>query len=116
VTADKTGEASSLAAAPAVAREHGLACDEALRIAAGSKGDLAPLSETRGWLERLLAELRPSPSLTRQEIDSLRFKLDALTPAVFESSLPAQALHGDASMSWPSEAEASWKVMSTSPS
>jgi Phosphotransferase enzyme family len=57
-------------------------------------GDLPPLSETRDWLERLLAELRPSP-----DIDSLRFKLDALTPAVFESSLPTQPLHGDASLS-----------------
>jgi len=199
VTADETGEASSLAAAQAVAREHGVACDEAVRIAAGSNvlvhlkpapvvarvmtatavlhddaeqwlarevavgaflaertdlvvppsdilppgphvqdglwmtlwkfvphdaqapppdprqlgrslrrlhavladfpGDLAPLSETRDWLERLLAELRPSPSLTQQDIDWLRFELDALTPAVFESPLPAQALHGDASMS-----------------
>jgi hypothetical protein len=199
VTADETGEASAVAAAQAVAREHGVACDEAVPIAAGSNvlvhlkpapvvarvmtgtavlhddveqwlarevavaaslaertdlvvppsdivspgpheqdglwmtlwkfvphdaqapppeprelgrslrelhaaladfpGDLAPLSEVRDWLERLLAELRPSPSLTRQDIDWLRFKLDALTPAVFESSLPAQALHGDASMS-----------------
>jgi len=199
VTADKTGEASSLAAAQAVAREHGVACDEAVRIAAGSNvlvhlkpapvvarvmtatavlhddaeqwlarevavgaflaertdlvvppsdilppgphvqdglwmtlwkfvphdaqapppdprqlgrslrrlhavladfpGDLAPLSETRDWLERLLDELRPSHSLTQQDIDGLRSELDALTPAVFESSLPAQALHGDASMS-----------------
>jgi hypothetical protein len=199
MTADKTGEASALAAAQAVAREHGVDCDEAVRIAAGSNvlvhlkpapvvarvmtgtavlhddaeqwltrevavgaflaertelvvpptdvlppgpheqdglwmtlwkfvahdeqapppdpgelgrslrelhaaladfpGDLAPLSEIRDWLERLLAELRPSPSLTRQDIDWLRFKLDALTPAVFETSLPAQALHGDASMS-----------------
>jgi hypothetical protein len=62
-------------------------------------GDLAPLSEIRDWLGRLLAELRPSPSMTGQDIDWLRFKLDALNPAVFESSLPAQALHGDASMS-----------------
>ena len=46
------------------------------------------------WLERLLAELPPSP-----DIDRLRSKLDALTPAVFESSLPAQPLHGDASLS-----------------
>jgi len=199
VTADDTREASSLAAAQAVAREHGVACDEAVLIAAGSNvmvhlkpapvvarvmtgtailhddveqwlarevavgafvaersdlvvppsdilppgpheqdklwmtlwkfvphdaeapppeprelgrslrrlhaeladfpGDLAPLSETRDWLERLLAELIPSPSFTRQDIDWLRFKLDALTPAVFDSSLPAQALHGDASMS-----------------
>ena len=199
MTADKHGEASSLAAAQAVAREHGVACDDAVRIAAGSNvlvhlkpapvvarvmtgtailhddveqwlarevavgtflaertdsvvapsdilppgpheqdglwmtlwkfvahdaqapppeprelgralrelhavladfpGDLAPLSEVRDWLERLLAELRPSPLLTRQDIDWLRSRLDALTPAVFESSLPAQALHGDASMS-----------------
>lgn len=199
MTADNSGEASSLAAAQAVAREHGVACDEAVRIAAGSNvmvhlkpapvvarvmtgtailhqdveqwlarevavgafvaersdlvvppsdilppgpheqdglwmtlwkfvphdaealppkprelgrslrrlhaeladfpGDLAPLSETRDWLERLLAELGPSPSFTRQDIDWLHFKLDALTPAVFESSLPAQALHGDVSMS-----------------
>ena len=199
MTADKTGEAASLAAAQAVARERGVACDEAVRIAAGSNvlvhlkpapvvarvmtgtavlhddpeqwlarevavgaflagrtdlvvppsdmlppgpyeqdgfwmtlwkfvahheqapppeprelgrslrglhaaladfpGDLAPLSEVRDWLERLLAELRPSPVLTRQDIDGLRFQLEALTPAVFESSLPAQALHGDASMS-----------------
>jgi hypothetical protein len=199
VTADKAGEAPSLAAAQAVAREHGVACDEAVRIAAGSNvlvhlkpapvvarvmtgtavlhddaeqwlarevavaafvaertdlvvppsdilppgphvqdglwmtlwkfvphdaqapppeprelgrslrglhaaladfpGDLAPLSEVRDWLERLLAELRPSPPLTQRDIDWLRFELDALTPAVFESSLSAQALHGDASMS-----------------
>jgi hypothetical protein len=199
VTADKAGEAPSLAAAQAVAREHGVACDEAVRIGAGSNvlvhlkpapvvarvmtgtavlhddaerwlarevavaafvaertdlvvppsdilppgphvqdglwmtlwkfvphdaqapppeprelgrslrglhaaladfpGDLAPLSEVRDWLERLLAELRPSPPLTQRDIDWLRFELDALTPAVFESSLSAQALHGDASMS-----------------
>jgi hypothetical protein len=199
VTADETREASSLAAAQAVAREHGVACDEAVRIAAGSNvlvhlkpapvvarvmtgtavlhddpeqwlarevavgaflaertdlavppsdilppgpherdglwmtlwrfvphdeqapppgprelgrslralhaalagfaGDLAPLSDIRDWLARLLAELRRSPALTGQDIDRLRRELDALTPAVFESSLPAQALHGDASMS-----------------
>jgi hypothetical protein len=62
-------------------------------------GDLAPLSDTGDWLEGLLAELGPSPSFTRQDIDWLRFRLDALTPAVFESPLPAQALHGDASVS-----------------
>ena len=37
--------------------------------------------------------------MTQQDIDWLRFELDLLTPAVFESSLSAQALHGDASMS-----------------
>jgi Ser/Thr protein kinase RdoA (MazF antagonist) len=66
---------------------------------AGFPGDLAPLSEIRDWLARLLAELRPSPELTRQDIDWLGAQLEALTPLVFESSLPAQGLHGDASMS-----------------
>jgi Phosphotransferase enzyme family len=66
---------------------------------AGFPGDLAPLSEIRDWLERLLAELRPSPPLTQPHIDWLRLELDALTPAVFESSLPVQAIHGDASIS-----------------
>jgi hypothetical protein len=66
---------------------------------AGFQGDLAPVSEIRDWLGRLLAELRPSGSLTQEDIDWLRFKLDALTPAVFESSLPAQALHGDVAIS-----------------
>jgi hypothetical protein len=199
VTADKAGEASAVAAAQVVAREHGVACDVAGRIAAGSNvlvhlkpapvvarvmigtavlhadpeqwlarevavgaflaertelvvppsdilppgpheqdglwmtmwrfvphaaeapppepgelgrslrelhaalagfpGELAPLSGIRDWLERLLAELRPSPPLTQRDIDSLRFELEALAPVVFESSLPAQALHGDVSMS-----------------
>jgi hypothetical protein len=199
MTPHRSGEASALAAAQAVAREHGVACDDAVRIAAGSNvlvhlkpapvvarvmtgtaglhddaeqwlarevavgsflaertnlvvpptdvlppgpyeqdglwmtlwkfvphdeqarppdpgelgrslrglhaalaefpGDLAPLSEIRDWLGRLLAELRPSPPLTQRDIDGLRFELDELTPLVFDSSLSAQALHGDASMS-----------------
>ncbi len=66
---------------------------------AGFPGDLPPLREVQDWLARLLAELRPSPALTQRDIDGLRVDLDALTPAVFDSSLPAQALHGDASMS-----------------
>ena len=66
---------------------------------AAFQGDLAPVSEIRDWLGRLQAELRPSGSLTQEDIDWLRFKLDALTPAVFESSLPAQALHGDVAIS-----------------
>lgn len=62
-------------------------------------GELGPLSDVRDWLDRLLAELHPSPSLTAQDRDSLRSQLHALTPPVFESSLPAQAIHGDASIS-----------------
>ena len=66
---------------------------------AGFQGDLAPVSEIRDWLGRLLTELRPSDSLTREDIEWLGMTLDALTPAVFESSLPAQALHGDVAVS-----------------
>ena len=62
-------------------------------------GDLPPLSGIREWLEGLLGELRPSSQLTQREIDRLRFELDAVTPSVFESSLPVQAIHGDASIS-----------------
>src|SRR3954469_21713771 len=50
VTDDKTREASSLAAAQAVAREHGVACDEAVPIAAGSN---------------VLVHLKPAPVVAR---------------------------------------------------
>lgn len=85
-------------APPPRPRELGASLRELHAALAGFPGDLAPLSEIRDWLERLLAQLRPSPSLTQQDIDWLARKLDALTPAVFESPLPAQALHGDASI------------------
>jgi Ser/Thr protein kinase RdoA (MazF antagonist) len=86
-------------APPPEPRELGRSLRRLHAVLAGFPGDLAPVSGIRDWLARLLAELRPSPSLTQQAIDRLRFELDALTPAVFESSLPAQALHGDASLS-----------------
>jgi hypothetical protein len=86
-------------APPPQPRDLGRSLRELHVALAGFPGDLAPLSEIRDWLARLLAELRPSPSLPQQDIDWLGFKLDALTPAVFESPLPAQALHGDASIS-----------------
>ncbi len=53
------------------------------------RGDLPPLRGIRDWLEGLLP-----PAET-----DLRDRLEALTPAVFESGLPAQAIHGDASLS-----------------
>ena len=62
-------------------------------------GHLGPLSDVRDWLDRLAAELQPSPGLTAQDRDLLRSRLQELSPTVFESSLPAQAIHGDASMS-----------------
>jgi hypothetical protein len=62
-------------------------------------GELGRLSDIRDWLDRLLAELHPSPRLTRQDRDLLRSQLQELTATVFESPLPAQAIHGDASIS-----------------
>jgi hypothetical protein len=55
-------------------------------------GALGPLSDIRDWLDGLLV-------LTLRDGDSLRSRLHELTPTVFESSLPAQAIHGDASLS-----------------
>src|SRR5262245_28314986 len=50
MTADRTGDAAALAAAQAVARAHGVACDEAVRIAAGSNA---------------LVHLKPAPVVAR---------------------------------------------------
>src|SRR4051812_36510296 len=86
-------------APPPQPRELGRALRELHAALAEFPGDLDPISGIRDWLERLLAELRPSPALTRQDIDWLRSWMEALTPTVFESALPTQALHGDASMS-----------------
>jgi Phosphotransferase enzyme family len=61
-------------------------------------GQLGQLSEVGDWLDRLAAELRPSPGLSSQDRELLRSRLRELTPNVFESTLPAQAIHGDASM------------------
>ena len=81
------------------ARQLGRSLRDLHAALAGFQGELAPVSEIRDWLGRLLAELRPSDSLTREDIEWLGMTLDALTPAVFESSLPAQALHGDVAVS-----------------
>jgi hypothetical protein len=62
-------------------------------------GTLGPLADMRDWLDRLAAGLRPSLRLSAQDRDLVRCRLRELTPAVFETSLPAQAIHGDASVS-----------------
>jgi hypothetical protein len=62
-------------------------------------GELGPLSDVRDWLDGLLDELQGSPRVTSQDRALLRAELQALTPTVFESPLPTQAIHGDASMS-----------------
>ena len=87
------------AQAPPEPRELGGSLRALHAALAGFPGDLPPLSGIRDWLEGLLGELRPSPALTRSDIDRLHRQMDALSPAVFESSLPAQPIHGDVSLS-----------------
>jgi hypothetical protein len=81
------------------ARELGGSLRELHAALADFPGELGQLSDVRDWLDRLLAKLHPSPRLTPQDRDLLRSHLQELTPSVFESSLPAQAIHGDASIS-----------------
>jgi hypothetical protein len=66
---------------------------------AAFSGDLAGLLDLQRDIERLHRQLRPTAALTPQRIDSLGERLHALSDTGFRPSLPAQALHGDASLS-----------------
>ena len=61
-------------------------------------GELGDLSDLRDDIERLHRLLRPTQRLDARTISSLRARLDAAGD-VFGSTLPAQPLHGDASLS-----------------
>lgn len=61
-------------------------------------GELGNLRDLRDDIERLRALLRPSEVVDAATISSLRARLDAAGDGVFGSTLPAQALHGDASL------------------
>ncbi len=65
---------------------------------AGFPGDLGDFADLRHDIERLRGQLRPTADLSSQEIDSLGERLHALADPVFAAPLPAQALHGDASL------------------
>ena len=81
------------------AREAGRSLRELHAVLADFSGELAPLSGMRDEIALQLAELRPCPWLSGQDIELLRSEQDRLTPMVFETCLPAQPLHGDASFS-----------------
>jgi hypothetical protein len=82
------------------ARELGGALRDLHAALAGFDGELTPLSGIRDWLDGLLTRLDdPSSTLPRADVDRLRAQLHALTPTVFDAPLPAQALHGDMSIS-----------------
>jgi hypothetical protein len=69
---------------------------DALSLFAGELGEFVDVQRD---IERLHRQLRPSAMLTAERIDSLRERLLALSKSVFATSLPTQALHGDASLS-----------------
>ena len=61
-------------------------------------GELPGFLDLRDDIERLRRQLWPGPGLSGEEIDALGERLLALGETVFESALPAQALHGDATL------------------
>jgi aminoglycoside phosphotransferase (APT) family kinase protein len=61
-------------------------------------GDLADFADLGRDIERLRRALRPTVELSAERIDSLGERLAALRDALFATSLPVQALHGDASV------------------
>ena len=69
---------------------------DALSDFAGELGDLLDL---RHDIERLHRELRPTEALSAEAIAALRGRLLALSGPVFGARSPAQALHGDVSLS-----------------
>lgn len=62
-------------------------------------GDLGGLRGLREDIERLHGRLEPTGAVEARKVSSLRARLDALDEAVFNSTLPTQALHGDVSLS-----------------
>jgi hypothetical protein len=61
-------------------------------------GELANLRDVQHDIERLLGRLRPTVDLTEAVIGAMRERLHSLSDTVFASTVPTQALHGDASL------------------
>jgi Ser/Thr protein kinase RdoA (MazF antagonist) len=79
---------------PRDAQRLGLALRRLHEALAEFPGELGGMLDLLEDIERLRLQLPPSP-----EADSLGERLFALTASVFDSSLPTQPLHGDASLS-----------------
>jgi aminoglycoside phosphotransferase (APT) family kinase protein len=80
------------------AERFGRALRELHEALAPYEGDLAGFADLGRDIERLRRALRPSAELSAERIDSLGERLAALRETLFAASLPAQALHGDASI------------------
>jgi hypothetical protein len=63
------------------------------------RGELGDLLDVYQDIQRLHSQLRATAALSDETIDALHGRLRALGDTVFTSSLPTQALHGDASLS-----------------
>jgi len=87
---------ADLAAGP---EQLGRALRELHHELAGYAGELPGFVDVQERIERLLGLLRPTADLSAERIESLQARLRELGLAVFGTALPAQALHGDASLS-----------------
>ncbi len=83
---------------PADAEPLGRGLRDLHRALSAYGGELGHLQEVQADIERLLGQLRPTATLEGNRIESLRNQLYTLGEEVFASSLPAQPLHGDASL------------------
>ena len=63
------------------------------------QGSLPTLTSVADSLAHLLDALQPSARLKREQLETMNSELERLRPLVFETGLPAQALHGDVSLS-----------------
>jgi aminoglycoside phosphotransferase (APT) family kinase protein len=80
------------------AERFGAALRELHEALAPYDGDLADFADLGRDIERLRRALRPSAELSAERIDSLGERLATLRETLFATSLPAQVLHGDASV------------------
>lgn len=80
-------------------RRLGRSLRELHAILADFEGALPTLAGVADGLARLLDELRSSARLERERLEAMTSELERLRPHVFETALPVQALHGDASLS-----------------
>lgn len=77
----------------------GRALRELHEALSGFGGELGDLLDVQRDIERLHRQLRPSDGVSQQQLDCLHDRLLGLTDEVFAAPLPAQALHGDVSLS-----------------
>ncbi|HEY1778556.1 MAG TPA: aminoglycoside phosphotransferase family protein [Solirubrobacteraceae bacterium] len=84
---------------PPQAESLGLALRDLHAQLSSFAGELGSFRDVHDDIERLLGQLRVGPALGSERLEELRESLRALRDTVFATTLPTQALHGDASLS-----------------